>query len=477
MANSSYEVGTVSVANGDTVIVGSGTIWSGVAVRPGDEIYVDNAAQAVKIKDVVDPTHVTLWTPWAGGNKVNVAFIIVQDYPARVVGSAAAVDVGDLLAVLSAQGLLWYLSADYTDPTTAKITADDGQGILQVSTGKLWTMDGGAWVFAGVFKGLGELLPWNSATAYQPFMLAADAGNTYFCNVANTNQRPPNAAKGDQGIQGIQGKGYSTTSVTSQPITTGSKTFAVDAGLAALPGTRYRASNGSNYMEGVVTAYSGTSLTINMAKVSGSGTFAAWNLNLAGDPGSGDMSSTNYASEYAGHESTVRSNLGATTVGDALFTAANASAARGNLSAAKSGANSDITSLASLTTALSVAQGGTGYAGGTLTAFTPVVGSGGGAIGSYTASGAYLLVGKALFVRFRVDIASIGSATSWLTVSMPFTLADDAHLAGASPNIGQVLLIEGLAGSASFICNNFNNTAIGVTSGQRFSASGFVNIV
>lgn len=40
--------------------------------------------------------------------------------------------------------------------------------------------------------------------------------------------------------------------------------------------------------------------------------------------------------------------------------ASSATAARSNLSAAQSGANSDITSLAGLTTALSVAQGGTG---------------------------------------------------------------------------------------------------------------------
>lgn len=43
-----------------------------------------------------------------------------------------------------------------------------------------------------------------------------------------------------------------------------------------------------------------------------------------------------------------------------LSDVANATTARGNLSAAKSGANSDITSLSALSTALSVAQGGTG---------------------------------------------------------------------------------------------------------------------
>lgn len=55
-----------------------------------------------------------------------------------------------------------------------------------------------------------------------------------------------------------------------------------------------------------------------------------------------------------------RTNLGATGIGSALFTAATAASARSTISAAASGANSDITSLTGLTTPLSVAQGGTG---------------------------------------------------------------------------------------------------------------------
>lgn len=55
-------------------------------------------------------------------------------------------------------------------------------------------------------------------------------------------------------------------------------------------------------------------------------------------------------------------NLGGTATGIGLFTAATAGAARTALSAAGSGANSDITSLTGLTTPLSVAQGGTGSA-------------------------------------------------------------------------------------------------------------------
>lgn len=55
-------------------------------------------------------------------------------------------------------------------------------------------------------------------------------------------------------------------------------------------------------------------------------------------------------------------NLGGTSLGITVFTAATGAIARTAMTAAKSGANSDITSLTGLTTPLSVAQGGSGAA-------------------------------------------------------------------------------------------------------------------
>lgn len=62
----------------------------------------------------------------------------------------------------------------------------------------------------------------------------------------------------------------------------------------------------------------------------------------------------------ANNAPSARTNLGATGIGSALFTAATSASARSTISAAASGANSDITSLTGLTTPLTVAQGGTG---------------------------------------------------------------------------------------------------------------------
>ena len=74
------------------------------------------------------------------------------------------------------------------------------------------------------------------------------------------------------------------TSSTSLAVGTGSTTFATQSGLAYTAGARARASSaadGANYMEGLVTSYSGTSLAINADTIGGSGTHTDWDINLA----------------------------------------------------------------------------------------------------------------------------------------------------------------------------------------------------
>lgn len=103
--------------------------------------------------------------------------------------------------------------------------------------------------------------------------------------------------------------------------------------------------------------------------------------------------------------STARTNLGATSVGVALFTAANATAGRVALSAAADGANSDITSLSGLTTALSVPQGGTG-----VTTITGVVkGNGASALSAATAGTDFVAPGTA--TTFTATQTFTGSTT------------------------------------------------------------------
>jgi hypothetical protein len=162
-----YEVGTVTVAANATAIVGVGTTWTGNNAFPGDTIEVAGFGP-VKIIDVVDATHLTIkaW-PFAAVTS-GAAYAIFKDSALRFTALQTAVNVDALMDNLRAKGLLWYLDPAWSDPNVAKppYVADDGQGILEISTGKLWVMTGGTWVFVGINKGFGSAAPWNSATAY-----------------------------------------------------------------------------------------------------------------------------------------------------------------------------------------------------------------------------------------------------------------------------------------------------------------------
>jgi len=71
------------------------------------------------------------------------------------------------------------------------------------------------------------------------------------------------------------------TSASSVAIGTGAKVFTTQAGLAIVTGERvrvYRTSSVLNWMEGTVTSYSGTTLTLNVETVNGSGTYSDWTI-------------------------------------------------------------------------------------------------------------------------------------------------------------------------------------------------------
>jgi hypothetical protein len=123
----------------------------------------------------------------------------------------------------------------------------------------------------------------------------------------------------------------------------------------------------------------------------------------------------------ATNASDARTNLGATSIGNALFIAVNDAAARNAITAAKSGANSDITSLTGLTTPLSVPQGGTGAA--TFTANGLIYGSGASALGVTVAG-----------TTGQVLVGNTGTAPSWSTLSGIGVTSFSAGSTGLTPS-------------------------------------------
>lgn len=143
--------------------------------------------------------------------------------------------------------------------------------------------------------------PWSNLTAYVINDAVENDGSSYICTEAHTNQEPPNvtywdlmAQKGDTGATGAAGADapeYGGTSTTSLAFGVGTKTFTTQAGLAWVAGSRIRAISAASldYMEGIVSSYSGTTLEIAVDRETGSGTHADWSFSLAGDPGSNGL--------------------------------------------------------------------------------------------------------------------------------------------------------------------------------------------
>jgi hypothetical protein len=111
---------------------------------------------------------------------------------------------------------------------------------------------------------------------------------------------------GNQGANGPAGPGYGGFSMSSVPVQVGPVTLNLSQlGFAYVVGSRVRlVSNSSptNWMEGRITAYNpaGVGMTVMVEYINGAGTFADWNVSLAGirgidglpgpaGDGSGDM--------------------------------------------------------------------------------------------------------------------------------------------------------------------------------------------
>lgn len=118
------------------------------------------------------------------------------------------------------------------------------------------------------------------------------------------------------------------TSTTSLTISTGSKAFTVAAGLPFGVGQFVIATSAADptvdYMSGQITAYSGTTLTVDVTTAAGSGTHTDWNIMISGPrgatgatgpsgAGTGDVLAANAGSEYTAVASTFRSNIGLDT--------------------------------------------------------------------------------------------------------------------------------------------------------------------
>jgi hypothetical protein len=124
----------------------------------------------------------------------------------------------------------------------------------------------------------------NKATSPQTFAMIEDITSGVASVNSGTNISVDNTDPANPIINSLADR-YSTSSVTSNAVSNGSKTFTVDANLAYIPLQEVLiVYDPSNHMHATVTSYSGTTLVVDVKTHTGSGTYASWVLNLDGVP-------------------------------------------------------------------------------------------------------------------------------------------------------------------------------------------------
>ncbi len=320
-----YRTGTVTVANGSPSVTGILTGWTDATVRDVDALFVPaSSSYPGEILTVNSATSITLAANWHGTNQTSVPYFIIRGTSWADV-TRLAVQISELIEgrveILGgvgapsdsdgADGSVYFRSdvAEYykkdagTWGSPISLTGPAGPAGPSYSGTSTTsrTLGVGSMTFttqAGLAYASGVRLRFTSAanpmTHYMEGVVTAYSTTTLTVTMdrfVGTGTRADwnISIVGDIGSTGPTGPGYAATSTASLAIGTGSKAFTgVGTSLGYTVGQRARASSAAdtaNYMEGRVTAYSGGTLTVTVDKVGGSGTFADWNINIAGDVG------------------------------------------------------------------------------------------------------------------------------------------------------------------------------------------------
>lgn len=160
-------------------------------------------------------------------------------------------------------------------------------------------------------------------------------------------------------------------------------------------------------------------------------------------------------SQIAGVTGTTRMTLaGAATIrqvaaAEDLLSIVSPADARGVIEAAKSGANSDITSLTGLPA---------------WTAYTPSVVAGVGAFGSASGTGRYTQIGKTVFFSLAATITNNGTGSGYVIVTLPVAAKDKFIFFGREDAVtGNPLQAKSAAASTSVNVFTLSNTYPGGT--------------
>lgn len=378
-----YRTGTLSVTNGSTAVTGTTTGWTDSTVRAGDALFVPASSNYPgEISTVNSTTNITLAANWHGTTQTGVTYFIFRGMEWGDV-TRLAVEISALIAdqvdILSGNGV----------PSDS--LGSNGSVYFRQDVAEYYAKVAGTWGSAisltgptgatGATGATGSTGPANSLSIGT--VTTGAAGSSASVTVTGTapNQvvnftiprgatgvTGATGATGSTGVTGAAGPSYYATSVTSNLIETGTKIFETQAGLAYAVGAsrvRWSDSSGANFVEGLVTAYSSTTMTVAVDLTDGSGTITSWFASIAGQrgaAGAGSVSSVNSISPVSENVTLTASDI------DAAYSPAGYTAGSANINAHLTGIDAAIADKqpldATLTTlsALSLVSGDILYA-------------------------------------------------------------------------------------------------------------------
>lgn len=203
-----YDTGTVSVANGSALVTGTGTLWAGDAIMPGD-LFCDLAQPLVppqRIASVEANGELTLAAPWPGTSLTDDAYEI--RYVGIIERSTAQTRrvLEELGEVTAWADIMVESDADRLALETPTSPLRANYRVLVADVGTIWAKATSAyedWIGPVEFKGdtgeTGAIGPrgvtpkgnYSDATAYVEGDAVLDNGSTWVALVSTTGNAPP----------------------------------------------------------------------------------------------------------------------------------------------------------------------------------------------------------------------------------------------------------------------------------------------
>lgn len=146
-----YKTGTVSIENGSTALVGTGTAWQVSELNPllmeGDDFYCNGLM--VPIASIDSNSTATLELPWPGTDLEDAEYCIVKRSLKRFSPAEAQDRATKFLLQLEGMTPVYHVEADEDEPDPSR--GEEGDLALKWSTAgaKFWRFIEGAWVEQG----------------------------------------------------------------------------------------------------------------------------------------------------------------------------------------------------------------------------------------------------------------------------------------------------------------------------------------